>query len=581
MFFLKRVTPKVYLIFSFIVSLILVLGFQNCSQVMFSSLGSSEAQTSLNSNPQTLDVHYSSNPVSYYQNLPIDRNILVSNWDQTGILYKMQPSLPQGLILNSDGSLSGTPTLVAPATVYVLTAERNGSVIASAQLNLEVKEALPIIQGSNQVYSGKCSLPDGTLVSVHLGSYTTFQAPCVGGLWQYKYLGSILPDGELKLVTDFENQFFMVKSDIDRACQAVFHEKNFGEQPRLALNKGKLFALDLAPDVNNKTYGRIYDVDSNIWQDIQIPSYLNAVYNSTVLMVLNDDQYFIEYTDITTLQQRSYIYSVSSNSWQEISKPGRQNMRAVSAFNYGSSIILIDFNFATNQAETWKIDPQLKLWTLTAAFGPATSRNDVMQVWTGRYFFYWGGKTTNTSFQNDGWVYDAQMNQWSKMNPPDANFLPRTKAVASWSGSEFIIWGGLTAPESCNVAGQANGCTNTAYAYSPTSSNWRQLASSPDNGILSFWDSAAFVNGELFALNGVEWFNGYGAGSYNVLSKYRAYNPTSNQWRYISPGVTEGCAQQMDSGSKNVFSLGNKRFLKVGSSSGSGSFKAISFYLEP
>ena len=51
--------------------------------------------------------------------------------------YSISPSLPAGLVLNSDGSISGTPTVASPATNYVVTATNAGG-SSSCTLTIEV-----------------------------------------------------------------------------------------------------------------------------------------------------------------------------------------------------------------------------------------------------------------------------------------------------------------------------------------------------------------------------------------------------------------------------------------------------------
>ena len=59
--------------------------------------------------------------------------------------YSVSPALPAGLVLNADGSISGTPTVVSPATDYVITAT-NARGSASYTVNIAVTTALGIVQ---------------------------------------------------------------------------------------------------------------------------------------------------------------------------------------------------------------------------------------------------------------------------------------------------------------------------------------------------------------------------------------------------------------------------------------------------
>lgn len=88
--------------------------------------------------PEPSITAYTRTPVSYVVDSPITPNMpTVANGTPTG--FTVSPALPAGLSLDgSTGVISGTPTAVAAATDYTVTANFAGGLSNDFQLNLEV-----------------------------------------------------------------------------------------------------------------------------------------------------------------------------------------------------------------------------------------------------------------------------------------------------------------------------------------------------------------------------------------------------------------------------------------------------------
>lgn len=161
--------------------------------------------------------------------------------------------------------------------------------------------------------------------------------------------------------------------------------------------------------------------------------------------------------------------------------------------------------------------------------GPLDGRAEAAVVWTGSEVIVWGGHgleitTTaqgNPSFDYTGDVrvvgaaYDPATDTWRTLAgaPIDA----RVGAAAVWTGSEMVVWGGLT-PDRERVGPDG-------AAYDPDTDTWRAIAPAP----LSTRVPAAH------AWTGTEMIVWGIGGRGTALADGAAYNPDTDTWRAIVP----------------------------------------------
>jgi hypothetical protein len=118
-------------------------------------------------------------------------------------------------------------------------------------------------------------------------------------------------------------------------------------------------------------------------------------------------------------------------------------------------------------------------WTpiAEAPLAPRTSR---VSVWTGRELIVWGGDTGDDDPDSfvDGASYDPVRDKWTKLPPsPLATSNGRT---AVWTGTEMILWGGEEGDGS-------HSAPDTGAAYDPAKRRWRRLPQAP------YWSLAGHV----------------------------------------------------------------------------------------
>jgi hypothetical protein len=104
---------------------------------------------------------------------------------------------------------------------------------------------------------------------------------------------------------------------------------------------------------------------------------------------------------------------------------------------------------------------------------PVRMRAEVSEVWTGRELLVWGGLLYNSPSEmfGDGAAYNPATHQWRPL--PASPLAPRFGATGVWTGSEFVIWGGV---------GKLQNALADGAAYDPVANRWRQIGTAPISG---------------------------------------------------------------------------------------------------
>jgi len=156
---------------------------------------------------------------------------------------------------------------------------------------------------------------------------------------------------------------------------------------------------------------------------------------------------------------------------------------------------------------------------------PLSGRSSHTAVWTGTEMIVWGGVSA-AGFAADGAAYNPSTGEWRRIAtaPVDA----RSDHRAVWTGTEMIVWGGegRGVPRPPGSSSLTNLRLDGA-AYDPARDTWRLLPPAPveqkRHAIAAVWTGAEMILwGASVASDG----------GTDVLAI--AYDPDSNRWRMLS-----------------------------------------------
>jgi N-acetylneuraminic acid mutarotase len=162
-------------------------------------------------------------------------------------------------------------------------------------------------------------------------------------------------------------------------------------------------------------------------------------------------------------------------------------------------------------------DPSNDTWSTIATTGAPTARIGAVAVWTGSVVVVWGGgDLAATTDYNTGARYNPGSNTWSAMSNGGAPSA-RRNAFAVWTGSRVLVFGGE----------QKNGsAVGNAGLYDPVNDVWSNTAGGAPPSALS---PAVGWNGASFYVYG-------GRAGANDVATLSSYTPSSNTWAPLTAG---------------------------------------------
>ena len=267
-------------------------------------------------------------------------------------------------------------------------------------------------------------------------------------------------------------------------------------------------------DENSSSYqtGGIYDPVLDVWSYTAVDDAPkkrhshSAVWTGTEMLVWggkDEDNFLLN----------GKKYNPDLNTWQNISTQNKPkgSVGQIALWTGTHMLIWGGFDSLTmpNTSYGALYNPDNNAWeamnTLDAPDGLAGAK----AVWSGTEALIWGGVTSSDSLSNEGWIYNPSSNAWRAMtlnNSPHA----RSGHTAVWTGSEMLIWGGTTTTALYS---------NTGGKYNPQTNNWTSLASA--NAPSGRFNHASVWTGSEMLIWG---------GSGNSLDDGGRYNPSSDEW---------------------------------------------------
>jgi N-acetylneuraminic acid mutarotase len=199
-------------------------------------------------------------------------------------------------------------------------------------------------------------------------------------------------------------------------------------------------------------------------------------------------------------------YNPANNTWSATTTNGAPSKRySPHAFWTGSRLLVWGgeeegFLGTIYMFDGGSYNPANNTWTSVSSSPEA---DDPVAVWSGTNMLVWG---RNLFSQGLGFRYNPANNTWSSIstnNGPGGRF----GASAAWTGSRFIVWGGLN--------------DHTGASYNPANNSWTQIATNasvhPRVGNSTLWTGS-----EMIIWGG------------NVETGGR-YNPSTDSWALTAP----------------------------------------------
>jgi len=153
----------------------------------------------------------------------------------------------------------------------------------------------------------------------------------------------------------------------------------------------------------------------------------------------------------------------------------------------------------------------------TLAGAPLQVSNGRSAVWTGAEMIVWGGEVGDGSHgrPDNGAAYDPSSDSWRELASSPYWSLASHSAI--WTGTEVIVWGGVT---------ESGSATASGAAYDPRSNSWRSLSEAPIAG--RHRHAVVWTGTEMIVWGGVDV-------SGDPLADGAAYDPKNDSWRELSP----------------------------------------------
>jgi N-acetylneuraminic acid mutarotase len=156
-------------------------------------------------------------------------------------------------------------------------------------------------------------------------------------------------------------------------------------------------------------------------------------------------------------------------------------------------------------------------WTPTSVTNAPDARRWHTAVWTGSEMIVWGGISGSGSNVNTGGRYNPSTDSWTATSTTNAP-AARNRHTAVWIGSEMIVWGGYV---------PGFGDSNTGGKYNPGTDTWTatNTANAPD---VREVHRAVWTGSEMIVWGG---YNGNGLGPLNTGGRY---DPSADSWTATS-----------------------------------------------
>jgi hypothetical protein len=182
-------------------------------------------------------------------------------------------------------------------------------------------------------------------------------------------------------------------------------------------------------------------------------------------------------------------YTPATNSWSELPPAPISGRHAAGAWT-GTEMIIVGGNDADEHvfADGAAYNPSTRSWRRLPPM--PQPRAGATVVWDGAEVLVVGGEGAFETKQcrpcADGLAYNPSSNRWRRL--PRMQF-PREGHIAVWTGTQLLVWGGVTDIHRDTVPPHG-------VAYDPATSRWSALPMSPlrgRSGAIAVWTGTSMI----------------------------------------------------------------------------------------
>jgi hypothetical protein len=264
--------------------------------------------------------------------------------------------------------------------------------------------------------------------------------------------------------------------------------------------------------LNRTGTGARYDPVANLWTPMPAPAgwsnareFASVAWTGTEMIIWGG-----RVSGATTSERYNsgYRFNPTSNTWTAMrADSSAPTPRFGAGAVWTGSRFILWGGFATNNVALntgGRYDPATDTWAATRADAttpPGTAAPAA--VWTGSRMVVWSGYLSAPSYwaSTNGGLYDPVADTWSPLSNTGAP-RPTGEALAVWTGSEMIVWGGTT-------NGSQTYQVSTGGRYDPGANTWSPMTGTPPSARsnpLGVWTGSEMIvwgggvaNGKLYS----------------------------------------------------------------------------------
>ncbi len=189
------------------------------------------------------------------------------------------------------------------------------------------------------------------------------------------------------------------------------------------------------------TGGR-YSPATNLWSPVSIPSGIGGRYGHTAVWT-GAEMIIFGGQSLSPFQDQPWRYDPITDIWTAGSVVAYVPNFHVAAWT-GSEMIVFggcqDFWGCSKVNTLMMYSPSTDSWRLGSSVNAPSERTDAGGVWTGTEFIVWGGIDDSYGSTNTGGVYDLAADSWSPISTSGSPINEYGFTVI-WTGSQMILWG--------------------------------------------------------------------------------------------------------------------------------------------